>query len=195
LSLLQKKYPAQEFFPVHRIDLETSGIIIFAKNTETASNLGKMFIGGEIQKKYQALVFGQFLENEKLIDLPIAKIPQTNTFEVNESGKPSQTLVKKINGNEKYTLLEVETLTGRPHQIRVHLQAIGFPIVGDKRYGRYPQALDYFIKNGFDTQMSEWVITERQLLHASQISFVHPKTKQNMEIVSQLPEVFIKTLG
>jgi 23S rRNA pseudouridine1911/1915/1917 synthase len=77
----------------------------------------------------------------------------------------------------------------------VHLQAIGFPIVGDKRYGRYPQALDYFIKNGFDTQMSEWVITERQLLHASQISFVHPKTKQNMEIVSQLPEVFIKTLG
>jgi len=195
LSLLQKKYPRQEFFPAHRIDLETSGIVIFAKNNETASCLGKMFIEGEIQKKYQALVFGQFLESEKLIDLPIAKVPRTNTFEVNASGKQSQSRVKLLKANKHYSLVEIEPLTGRPHQIRVHLQAIGFPIVGDKRYGLHPQALDYFIKNGFDEQMSKWVVTKRQLLHASQINFIHPKTNQKMEFVCELPVIFIKTLS
>jgi len=190
LSLLQKKYPGQDFYPVHRIDLETSGIVIFAKNAETASRLGKMFIAGEVQKTYQAVVFGCFLEEEKLIDLPIAKIPKSNTFEVSESGKASQTRVKKISSNEKYSLLEVETLTGRPHQIRVHLQAIGFPIVGDKRYGLHPQALDYFIKNRFDHQMKEWVVAERQLLHANRIELIHPKTNQKLEINSELPEAF-----
>ncbi len=190
LSLLQKKYSSQEFYPVHRIDLETSGIVIFAKNSETASALGKMFIAGAVQKTYLALVFGHFSENEKLIDLPIAKIPKSNTFEVNQSGKASQTRVKKISANEKYSLLEVETLTGRPHQIRVHLQAIGFPIVGDKRYGLHPQALDYFIKNGFDHQMKEWVVAERQLLHANRIELVHPLTQKKLEIKSELPEDF-----
>jgi RluA family pseudouridine synthase len=190
LSLLQKRYPGQAFYPVHRIDLETSGIVIFAKNNETASSLGKMFIAGAVQKTYLAAVFGRFTENEKLIDLPIAKIPKSNTFEVNASGKASQTRVKKISTNEKYSLLEVQTLTGRPHQIRVHLQAIGFPIVGDKRYGLYPHALDYFIKNGFDQQMQEWMVAARQLLHANRIELIHPQTNQKLEINSELPEDF-----
>jgi RluA family pseudouridine synthase len=190
LSLLQKKYAGQEFYPVHRIDLETSGIVIFAKNKEAASALGKLFISGSVRKTYQALVFGQFLEKEKLVDLPIAKIPHTNTFEVHVSGKQSQSLVRLLNENQDYSLVEIEPLTGRPHQIRVHLQAIGYPIVGDKRYGRFPIALDYFIKNGFDQQMKEWVEAERQLLHANRVEFIHPMTKKPLKVESKLPKEF-----
>jgi 23S rRNA pseudouridine1911/1915/1917 synthase len=72
----------------------------------------------------------------------------------------------------------------------VHLQAIGYPIVGDKRYGRFPIALDYFIKNGFDQQMKEWVEAERQLLHANRVEFIHPMTKKPLKVESKLPKEF-----
>lgn len=121
---------------VHRLDRDTSGVVILAKNSDTQSMLRKQFQDRKTHKTYYAIVEGHPKLDSALIDLPIARnLKHPTTFQVNENGKPSQTLYKVLTSNDKYSLLELKPTTGRTHQLRVHLKYLGTPIAGDPVYG------------------------------------------------------------
>lgn len=121
---------------VHRLDRDTSGVVILAKDPETQSMLRKQFQDRKTHKTYNAVVKGHPKLPEAMIDLPIARnLKRPTTFEVNQNGKPSQTYYKVLADNDKYSLLELKPTTGRTHQLRVHLKYLGTPILGDPVYG------------------------------------------------------------
>ena len=121
---------------VHRLDRDTSGVVILAKNPATQKMLRKQFQDRKAHKAYYAIVVGQPKLSEAMIDLPIARnLKRPTTFQVDQNGKPSQTYYKVLVSNEKYSLLELKPTTGRTHQLRVHLKYLGIPILGDAVYG------------------------------------------------------------
>ena len=124
---------------VHRLDRDTSGVVILAKNEATQSFLRKQFQERKTHKTYFAVVEGQPKLDEAKIDLPIERsIKSPTTFIVSPSGKPSVTFYKVVKSSDKYSLLELKPITGRTHQLRVHLKYLGHPILGDKVYGDKP---------------------------------------------------------
>ena len=121
---------------VHRLDRDTSGVVILAKNEATQSYLRKQFQERKAHKTYYAIVEGRPKLPEAKIDLPIERsIKSPTTFIVSPSGKPSITFYKVTKSNDKYSLLELKPITGRTHQLRVHLKYLGHPILGDRVYG------------------------------------------------------------
>ena len=159
---------------VHRLDRETSGVIIFAKNEAAEIELKKVFKERKIKKYYVALVSGKLEPEEGRITIPLGRAPKDRLRVVPKaSGKPSETLyrVLKYYPNANVSLLEIELKTGRMHQIRVHLSAIGHPVVGDKIYGG-----------------STSIKLDRQFLHAKKLEFVSPFDKKNIVIESELPK-------
>lgn len=121
---------------VHRLDRDTSGVVILAKNPETQKMLRKQFQDRKTHKTYYAVVEGHPKMPEAMIDLPIARnLKRPTTFQVDQNGKSSQTYYKVLQSNDKYSLLELKPTTGRTHQLRVHLKYLGIPIVGDVVYG------------------------------------------------------------
>lgn len=121
---------------VHRLDRDTSGVVILAKNPATQKMLRKQFQNRKTHKTYYAVVEGHPKLPEALIDLPIARnLKRPTTFQVDQNGKPSQTYYKVLRQNDKYSLLELKPTTGRTHQLRVHLRHLGTPILGDVVYG------------------------------------------------------------
>ena len=121
---------------VHRLDRDTSGVVILAKNEATQSYLRKQFQDRKTHKTYYAIVEGRPKLDEAKIDLPIERsIKSPTTFIVSPSGKPSVTFYKTLKSNDKYSLLELKPITGRTHQLRVHLKYLGHPILGDRVYG------------------------------------------------------------
>lgn len=126
---------------VHRLDRDTSGVVILAKDPETQTMLRKQFQDRKTHKTYYAIVEGQPKLDTAMIDLPIARnLKHPTTFQVDENGKPSQTLYKVLATNGKYSLLELKPTTGRTHQLRVHLKYLGTPIAGDPVYGNEKSA-------------------------------------------------------
>ena len=120
---------------VHRLDRDTSGVVILAKNPETQKMLRKQFQDRKTHKTYYAVVEGHPKQQAALIDLPIERnFKRPNTFLVTPNGKSSQTYYQTIKQNDKYSLLELKPTTGRTHQLRVHLKYIGTPILGDQVY-------------------------------------------------------------
>src|ERR1700683_3047400 len=125
-----------DLFIVHRLDQGTSGVMIFAKSEKSHRALSDMFSEGKVTKTYWALVKGEFSESPIIIDVPIFKLPsKKNKSVVDPKGKPSITKVRRILTAQGFSLIEALPLTGRSHQIRVHLAHIGFPLVGDRLYG------------------------------------------------------------
>ena len=121
---------------VHRLDRDTSGVVILAKNQATQSYLRKQFQDRKTHKTYYAIVEGRPKLEEAKIDLPIERsLKSPTTFIVSPSGKPSVTFYKIVKSTDKYSLLELKPITGRTHQLRVHLKYLGHPILGDKVYG------------------------------------------------------------
>lgn len=121
---------------VHRLDRATSGVVILAKDEEAQKFLRKQFQNRTCHKTYYAIVDGHPKHPEANIDLPLARnLNRPTTFKVDPSGKPAQTYYKVLKSNEKYSLLELKPLTGRTHQLRVHLAHLGTPILGDDVYG------------------------------------------------------------
>lgn len=121
---------------VHRLDRDTSGVVILAKNPETQKMLRKQFQDHKTHKTYYAVVEGHPKLPEAMIDLPIARnLKRPTTFQVDQNGKPSQTYYRVIKQNHKYSLLELKPTTGRTHQLRVHLKYLNTPILGDPVYG------------------------------------------------------------
>ncbi len=160
---------------VHRLDKDTSGVIIVAKNDKAHINLSEQIKNHEVEKTYIALVRGSIPENEATINMPIGRSTKDRKkMAVTKSGKNAVTHFKVLKRHNNYTLLEVKIETGRTHQIRVHLAEIGFPIIGDGVYS-----------NG----KNEWGV-EGQCLHAKSIRFKHPITQKEMLIEAPLPEYF-----
>ena len=160
---------------VHRLDKDTSGIIIVAKNDKAHINLSEQIKEHKVKKTYIALVRGIVKENEATINMPIGRSDKDRKkMAVTKNGKEAITHFKVLKRYEKYTLLQVNIETGRTHQIRVHLSQIGYPIVGDQVYS-----------NG----KNEWNI-KGQCLHAKSLEFTHPSSGKKMYLEAKLPEYF-----
>ena len=165
---------------VHRLDKDTSGILMIAKNDKTHIELSRQIQSRKIIKKYIALVKGIVPENEATINMPIGRSTKDRKkMAVVKNGKEAVTHFKVLERFEKYTLLEIKIDTGRTHQIRVHMAEIGYPVVGDMVYSNG--------KNEFGV--------EGQMLHAKSLEIVHPITKQKMHLEAPLPQYFEEILG
>lgn len=160
---------------VHRLDKDTSGLLIVAKNDTAHIKMSKQIQDRKVTKKYIALVKGVIAENEATIDLPIARSTKDRKkMGVDPNGKNAITHFKVLKRYDKYTLLELKIDTGRTHQIRVHMSYIGHPIVGDSVYSNG--------KNEFDI--------EGQMLHARYLEFKHPITGEELKLEAPIPEYF-----
>ncbi len=160
---------------VHRLDKDTSGLLIVAKNDKAHVNMSEQIKNHEVKKTYIALVRGIVKENEATIDMPIGRSrSDRKKMAVDRNGRNAITHIKVLKRYDKYTLLEINIETGRTHQIRVHLSHIGYPIIGDYTYSNG--------KNEFG------VIG--QCLHAKCLEFKHPVTGKEMKLEAPLPDYF-----
>ena len=158
---------------VHRLDKDTSGLIIVAKNDKAHINMSEQIKERNVKKTYIALVRGNVPEEEATINMPIGRSTKDRKkMAVTKNGKQ---VLKRYS---KYTLLEIKIETGRTHQIRVHMAEIGYPVVGDAVYSNG--------KNEFGI--------EGQMLHAYKLEFMHPITNKHMELTAPLPQYFEEIL-
>ena len=177
---------------VHRIDKDTSGLLVVAKDDETQMNLAKQFFVHSIERKYIAIVWGNITEDEGTIESFIGRDPSDRLRFKNvpdeDKGKHAVTHYKVLQRYGYITVVECRLETGRTHQIRVHMSSIGHPLFNDERYGgseirngtifaKYRQ----FINNCFQ-------ICPRQALHAATLGFIHPHTKKEIRFEAPLPE-------
>ncbi len=181
---------------VHRLDKETSGVILYAKNIEAQRELGKQFETHRVSKVYLAIVEGRVEERNGRIDFPIGPPPrQTHTtrgkmFIGTPEAKPAITDFKVIEAHDSWSLVEARPRTGRTHQIRLHFSAYGHPLLVDKLYGRRPILMmsDIHPLLGKDDRL----LIDRQPLHAASISILRVtgtgKSGERIEIQSPLPE-------
>lgn len=157
---------------VHRIDKETSGILLAAKTKESHRALVQQFSERRIKKTYLAICVGT--PPEGLVDAPLKRHPvHRKEMSVQSNGKEAQSIIHVKNASRELSLVEIDILTGRTHQIRVHLQHLKTPILGDSTYG-YPSWNKKFNVN-------------RQLLHAHKIRFIHPLTQNPIDLVAPIP--------
>ncbi len=202
MYLLREDRPeAKDFYLVHRLDSETSGIILLAKTKEALKDLLKQWDEGLVRKTYQAIVFGKFEPATQRVEgaigslkgrsirMKLIVVPEgTPVDQVDETPKPSVTEFERVETKSNYSLIEARPLTGRTHQIRVHLEHLGFPIVGDKIYCGNNETFLHFFEHGLD----EWVLERTKLprlaLHARQIVFTHPLTGKRTILEAPLPE-------
>lgn len=183
INIMKEREGFKELFAVHRLDKETSGIVLIARTKDTATILGKQFVQHKPSKTYHAILKGVLKPGEIMVDQPIARNkPEKGKVRIrqviDDQGKPSQTQFTAIRSEQDLTLAEVRTFTGRTHQIRCHAEHIGHPILADKLYG---QSDDFFIQllNGeVEPVFQPFGRIPRQLLHASSLSFRHPETDE-----------------
>ena len=163
---------------VHRIDKDTTGLLMIAKNDKASLSLTEQLKNHTCKRRYQALVYGTIVENRGKINAPIGRSKDDRKkMAVVADGKNAVTHFNVIKRYKDFTLIECQLETGRTHQIRVHLEYIGHPLVGDTTYGRRKVIGD-----------------QGQFLHAKIIGFNHPTTNEWMEFNSELPEYFVKHL-
>ena len=166
---------------VHRLDKDTSGLLIIAKNDKAHIQVSEQIKNREVKKTYIALVRGTIAEDEATINMPIGRSTKDRKkMAVTKNGKDAVTHFRVLNryttNKGSYTLLEIKIDTGRTHQIRVHMAEIGHPVIGDSMYSNG--------KNEFGV--------EGQCLHAKRLEFVHPITGKEMKLEAPLPEYFKK---
>ena len=168
---------------VHRLDRDTSGLLVVAKTEAALENLSDQFRDRTVFKSYVALVHGRMASGSGKIDQPLARDPSNRTrMAVVRGGRQALTLYRVRRGFDRFTLLDVELKTGRTHQIRVHLAWLKHPVVGDEVYGG---GRDNTIK---DPQLRARVRNlKRHFLHAEKLGFTHPATKEFVKFESPLP--------
>jgi 23S rRNA pseudouridine955/2504/2580 synthase len=174
----------------HRLDRETSGLLILVKKRSALTALHAALREGRVRKEYLALVKGRWRNDKQHVSLPLKKFLTRSgerRVSVDREGRESQTVFRKKRGIRDYTLLSAELLTGRTHQIRVHLTHLGFPIAGDDKYG------DFELNRGLAKRG-----LRRMFLHAGELEFAHPLSGQALKLHAPLPEDlsrFLDSLG
>jgi 23S rRNA pseudouridine1911/1915/1917 synthase len=183
-ALLGRSIPLSDINPnrpgiVHRLDKETSGLLVVAKNNVSHLNLVKQFAQHSIHRRYVAIVSGKVEFDQDVIEAPIGRHPvkrKDMAVSFAQNTKYAKTSYKTLKRNKDFSLLELSPFTGRTHQLRVHLAYLGYPILGDTKYGR---------RNNFS----------RLALHAKELGFIHPVSGKFMQFSSPIPaefEEFIK---
>lgn len=188
IEQLRAARPEARFLELaHRLDRETSGLLIIAKKRSALLALHDMMREGGGRKVYQALVVGDWVNERQHIRKPLLKwlTPAgERRVRVDPEGKPAHTIVTCLKRYGRYTLVEAELRTGRTHQIRVHLASCGHPIVGDEKYG--PDAVrEQFARQGF----------RRMFLHAARLGFRHPLTGEPVALSAPLPPACVEVLN
>jgi len=180
--------------PAHRLDRETSGLLVCSKTPEAGRQLMRAFAASWVHKEYLAIAQGHPPEACFTIDAPIAEGTATIRIAVRiaPEGKPATTQVEVLRRFERqgspFCLLKCMPLTGRQHQIRVHLKHAGFPLVGDKIYGPDEMYFDRFSRGLLEPGAMERLLLPRHALHASVLRFAHPRTQAPLRFESALPE-------
>src|SRR5512140_71986 len=195
VSLLKERHgPGFRADPVHRLDRETSGIIVCGRTTEVCRTLMRAFVDGEVEKQYLAVTEGAPPQDEFAVDAPIAEGTELIRIAVRidpVKGKPSRTRFRVVErfsrAGERFALVRAFPETGRQHQIRIHLSAAGYPVVGDKMYGPDEGYFDRFSKHALEPEAWERLRLPRHALHAASIRFRHPATGEPVHFESPLP--------
>lgn len=174
LEYEKKKNKNNRIFIVHRLDKETSGIIVFAKNKEVKDKLQENW--DDVKRYYVAIVEGTFKEKNGECKSYLIEDKNHIVHITNEkNGKFAHTRYSIINENKKYSLVDIQILTGRKNQIRVHMKELNHPILGDKKYGKSMNSV------------------KKMYLHAYKIVFKHPITKKLVKIKEEIPEDFLNS--
>ena len=184
----------------HRLDKETSGVLLVTKDERARHLLGKQFEERRVKKTYLALVEGVPDRKEGIIDLPLAPDPRSPVrlkMEARRDGRGQSALTRfrVLESRGRFSLLEVRPATGRQHQIRVHLAAMGHPVVGDKIYGPDENLFLHALEGGLTPEDMEKLVLPRHALHAWKLKFHHPLKMEEMEIVAPLPADMAGLLG
>jgi 23S rRNA pseudouridine955/2504/2580 synthase/23S rRNA pseudouridine1911/1915/1917 synthase len=181
---------------VHRLDKDTSGVTLLAKNVKTQTYLSRQFEKGEVTKTYYAIVRGVMTKDEGIINFSLqesSKKPGTMT--VNKKGKQSISLYKVVERFKNSTLVEIHPLTGRTHQVRVHLMSIGYPLLFDPIYGEAtPLYLSQFKKGYKEKEGKEKPFLSRLTLHAFRLSFREPEEGKTLVVEAPLPDDLSRSL-
>lgn len=183
----------QRLFIVHRLDRETSGVLVLAKSMEAKLRLQNQWKERETEKKYVAVVHGRVMKQSGIIATYLAENKAHVVYSTPNAGrgKLSRTAYKTLRHTKDLSLLEVEPLTGRKHQIRVHLAGIGHPIVGDIKYGKVFRAhWDARPKARRDRRPGT-----RMALHAKSLSFNHPSSGERLTFEAAVPAMFSRLVG
>ncbi len=193
-NYLQQAYP--EIFTVHRLDKETSGVVVFAKNEQSHKQLSQLFEGREVDKFYLGLVLGKFGDAKGTIDEGIMEHPVTKgTMVVNKKGKPSVTDYEVLETFRFCSWVQFQIHTGRTHQIRVHMKHAGHPVVCDEVYGDGKPIFISALKKKFNLSKDEETerpILSRLALHSWKLNFSLNKKDYNLE--AELPKDLRATL-
>lgn len=195
IEQLRAARPQAKFLElVHRLDRETSGVLLLAKKRSALTDLHAQIRDGELDKRYFALVHGEWTNSRQHVKLPLFKYTTPDgerRVRVQADGQPSHTIFNLVRRFGDFALLEAELKTGRTHQIRVHLASSGFPIVGDDKYG------DFALNKALQKAEGERAALKRMFLHACQVTFRHPDTGAAVTLKAPLPpecERFLKSL-
>lgn len=196
IEQLRAARPQAKFLElVHRLDRDTSGILLLAKKRSALIHLHEQIRDGLLDKRYLVLVQGDWQNQRQHIKLPLFKYTAGDgerRVRVQADGAPSHTVFNLLQKYNSMALLEAELKTGRTHQIRVHLSASGFPIVGDDKYG------DFALNRALQKADGERRAIKRMFLHAHQITFLHPETERPVQLNAPLPPEcvdFLNSLG
>lgn len=190
-GILTEKYG--EIFVAHRLDKDTSGVMIFARNACAHKHLNTQFEEQRVKKLYHLVLSGVVNKDEIKIDIPLAPDPSKKGVMIPSArGKESLTNLKVMTRYRVATLVECDLVTGRHHQLRAHCAAIGFPLLVDEIYGASEEFLLSTIKKRYNLKKDEVErpIISRVSMHASFIRFEHPSTKQQVEFTAEYPKDF-----
>lgn len=190
-SLFEEQYG--RIFTVHRLDKQTSGAILFAKTETAHARLNEQFAKRRVEKTYRAVVSGVFQYDEIEVDIPIMPDPsRKGLMAPSARGKECLTIIKAIEKYRRASLLECRPITGRQHQIRVHLLALGSPLLVDAQYANNSEFMLSSIKRRYNTKKNEVErpIISRMSLHSYSLRFEHPSTGETVQAFAEYPKDF-----
>lgn len=195
INILKEKEGFEELYTVHRLDKETSGVLIIGRTKEVAQQMGVQFSNQIPEKEYHAVLNGALKEESVLVNRPLKNgLPQIHKVRVRQivspTGKIAKTLFTKVGGNQALTLVKVKLFSGRTHQIRCHAEYIGHPILGDKLYGQKDDRFIQLLKGEIEPDYPPFGVINRHLLHASSLTFIHPNSGKKVSFHSDCRKTF-----